>query len=83
MSVPGAEKMRQICEGVWRDRALILDGRGLYFTGEEALVGVAYWRLCKAGRLPGASLADCAPFLEELLSRYRAEAVAASESRAG
>ncbi|HEX5709574.1 MAG TPA: hypothetical protein VFX96_20005 [Pyrinomonadaceae bacterium] len=67
--------MKKICEGVWRDRAVILSGDGQYFTGEEALVGAAYWRLCKAGLMPETSLADCAPFLRELLRQYRAEAV--------
>ena len=67
------EKIRQVCDGVWRDRAVILESRGVA-SGEEALVGVAYWRLCKAGRVPGQSLADCAPFLRELMRRYRAEA---------
>jgi hypothetical protein len=42
-------------------------------SGEDALVGAVYWRLCKAGRQPGESIADCAPFLRELVRRYRAE----------
>ncbi len=67
------EKMRRICDGVWRDRALILERRGA-MSGEDALVGAMYWRLCKAGRKPGESLADCAPFMRELVSQYRAEA---------
>ena len=70
------EKIRQVCNGVWRDRAAILGARGAS-SGEEALVGAAYWRLCKAGRRPGQSLADCAPFLRELMRRYRAEAATA------
>jgi hypothetical protein len=82
MSVLGSEKMKQICEGVWRDRANILSGRGV-FSGEEALVGAAYWRLCKAGRMPGESIGDCAPFLRELLRQYRAEAAQTAESPAG
>ena len=68
-----AEKIKQVCDGVWRDRALILEAGGVA-SGEEALVGAAYWRLCKAGRAPGSSIADCAPFLRELIRRYRAEA---------
>lgn len=83
MSVLGSEQMRRICEDVWHDRAVILGGRGQHFSGEETLVGAAYWRLCKAGHLPGASLADCAPFLRELLHKYRAEAVRASDSCGG
>lgn len=66
------EKIRQVCDGVWRDRVAILGMRGTT-SGEEALVGAAYWRLCKAGRPPGRSLADCAPYLRELMRRYRAE----------
>lgn len=66
------EKIRQICDGVWRDRASILTIRGV-LNGEDALVAAAYWRLCKAGREPGDSIADCAPSLSELVSRYRAE----------
>jgi hypothetical protein len=68
-----AEKIKQVCEGVWRDRAAILETRG-FTSGEEALVGAAYWRLCNAGRKPGSSIADCAPYLRELIQRYRAEA---------
>jgi len=68
-----AEKIEQVCDGVWRDRASILETRGVT-SGEEALVGAAYWRLCNAGRSPGSSIADCAPFLRELIRRYRAEA---------
>jgi hypothetical protein len=83
MSILGSEKIRQICEGVWRDREVILGGSGQYFSGEEALVGAAYWRLCKAGHLPGASLTEYAPHLRELLRQYRAEAVETSESRGG
>lgn len=67
------EKIRQVCDGVWRDRASILEVRGVT-SCEEALVGAAYWRLCKAGRRPGRSIADCAPYLRELMRRYRAEA---------
>lgn len=82
MSVPGSEKIKKICDGVWDDRAVILSGRGV-FGGEEALVGAAYRRLCEAGRKPGESIADCAPFLRALLRRYRAEAARASGGRGG
>ena len=68
-----AEKIKQVCDDVWRDRAVILGARGVT-SGEEALVGAAYWRLCNAGRTPGSSIADCAPYLRELIRRYRAEA---------
>ena len=72
MSLISPEKIRHICDGVWHDRAAILTARGVT-SGEDALVGAVYWRLCKAGRQPGASIADCAPFLRELVQRYRAE----------
>lgn len=82
MSVTASEMIRQICEAVWRDRAAILGGRGV-LSGEDALVGAAYWRLCEAGRRPGGSIADCAPFFRELVCRYRAEAGGAAESCGG
>ena len=66
------EKIRHICDGVWDDRASILTAHGV-LSGEDALVGAVYWRLCKAGRQPGESIADCAPVLRELVLRYRAE----------
>jgi hypothetical protein len=69
-----AEQIKQVCDGVWRDRAAILECRG-FASGEEALVGAAYWRLCNAGQRPGSSIAGCAPFLRELIRRYRAEAL--------
>jgi hypothetical protein len=71
------EKIEQICDGVWRDRETILSGRGV-FNGEDALVGAAYWRICKAGLQPGEGIADCAPFFRELVRQYRAEAGQAS-----
>lgn len=67
-----SEMIKRICDGVWRDRAAILSGRG-DLSGEDALVGAVYWRLCKAGRKPGESIADCAPFLREIVRQYRAE----------
>ena len=82
MSVITPEKIGQICAGVWRDREVILRGRGV-FNGEDALVGAAYWRICKAGRQPGGGIADCAPFFRELVRQYRAEAGPASETTGG
>ena len=82
MSVTATERIRQICDGVWRDRAAILGGRGV-LSGEDALVGAAYWRLCEAGRRPGESIADCAPFFRELLRQYRVEAGEATENCGG
>lgn len=82
MNVITSEQLRKICDGVWRDRASILGRRG-NLSGEDALVGAMYWRLCKAGRMPGESIADCAPFMRELMSQYRAEVVLAGEGHGG
>lgn len=82
MSAPGSEKVKKICDGVWDDRAVILSGRGV-FRGEEPLAGAAYRRLCEAGRKPGESIADCAPFLRALPRRYRAEAAPRTGAAAG
>jgi hypothetical protein len=97
MSAINSEMFSEICDGVWRDRAGILSGRG-NCSGEVALLRAVYWRLCKVGgesgqvaddcdaehmilayqRLIGRTLAqhasprfDGAPFLDELLRRYR------------
>lgn len=72
MSAIASEKIKHICEGVWRDRTAILGGSGIV-SGEDALVGAAYWRLCKAGYEPGESMEELAPFLRELLRQYRTE----------
>jgi len=77
-----SEMIKQICDGVWRDRAAILGGRGV-LGGEDALVGAAYWRLCEAGREPGESIADCAPLFRELVRQYRIESGGAAESWGG
>lgn len=68
-----AERFRHICDGVWRDRADILNGHGM-LSCEAALVRAAYWRLCKVGGKPGQSSDDYAPFLDELVRQYRDEA---------
>lgn len=73
MGVLTTAKMKQIFDGVWRDRAFILGGRGS-LSGEDALAGAAYWRLCKAGREPGDCTEDFEPFLIDILRQYRAEA---------
>jgi len=78
MSLIASERIKQICDGVWRDRTAILGARG-DFSAEDALVGAAYWRLCEAGRRPGESIADCAPFFRELVRQYRVEADGAAE----
>lgn len=67
-----SRKIKQICDGVWRDRAGILSLRGI-LSGEDALGRAVYWRICKAGRMPGESIEDCAPFLRELVRQYRDE----------
>ena len=82
MSILAPERIKQICDGVWRDRAAILGGRGV-LSGEDALVGAAYWRLREAGRGPGESIADCAPFFRELIRQYRVEAGFAADSCGG
>jgi hypothetical protein len=76
-----AERFRRICDGVWRDRADIVTGRGI-LSCEAALVRAAYWRLCKAGGKPGQSSNDYAPFLNELVRQYRDEAGQQSSSPA-
>ena len=73
MNILLAERFRRICDGVWRDRADIVTGRGI-LSCEAALVRAAYWRLCKAGGEPGQSSDDYAPFLDELVRQYRLEA---------
>jgi hypothetical protein len=72
MIIIDSEKIRQICDGVWSDRAAILAMRGI-LSGEAALTRAVYWRLCKAGRQPGESIEDCAPHLRELVRQYRDE----------
>jgi len=51
MTTIDAEQFGEICNGVWRDRAAVLKGRGL-LSGEGALVRAVFWRLCKAGVKP-------------------------------
>jgi hypothetical protein len=46
-----AEQFQAICNGVWRDRALLLKGRG-FLSGEAALMRAVYWRVSKAGIKP-------------------------------
>ena len=73
MSRINAEQFEQICDGVWRDRASILSGRGA-LSDEAALVRAVYWRLCKSGGDPDENLDDHAPFLQKLVRRCRDEA---------
>jgi hypothetical protein len=46
-----SEQFQEICNGVWRDRAVLVDGRG-FLSGEAALMRAVYWRLSKAGIKP-------------------------------
>lgn len=46
-----SEQFQEICDGVWRDRAILLQGRG-FLSGEAALMRAVYWRLSKAGIKP-------------------------------
>jgi len=73
MKIADSEKVKQICDGVWHDRAAILAMRGV-LSDEAALARAVYWRLRKAGHQPGESIEDCAPFLRELVRQYRDEA---------
>lgn len=57
MSAINSAAFEQICDGVWRDRATILKGRGS-LSGEVALLRAVYWRLCKAGSESGQSIND-------------------------
>lgn len=58
MSTINSEMFGRICDGVWRDRAAILSGRGI-LTDEAALLRAVYWRLCNAGIAQGQSMEDC------------------------
>ncbi len=57
ISTIDAEKFGRICDGVWRDRAAILTGRGI-LSNETALLRAVYWRLCNAGGALGQGLVD-------------------------
>ena len=46
-----SEQFQKICNGVWRDRAMLFKGRG-FLSGEAALMRAVYWRLSKAGITP-------------------------------
>jgi hypothetical protein len=46
-----SDQFQQICDGVWRDRTMLLSGRG-FLSGEAALMRAVYWRLSKAGIRP-------------------------------
>lgn len=52
-----SEQFGEICNGVWRDRAAVLRGRGL-LSGEAALLRAVFWRLCKSGVKPAGNAED-------------------------
>jgi hypothetical protein len=69
MSMMNPEKFKQVCDGVWRDRAAILTGRG-NLRGEAALLRAVYWRLRKAGGAPeGEEIETCDA--EQMLPIYQ------------
>ncbi len=49
-----SEQFGEICNGVWRDREAVLEGRGT-LSGEATLVRAVFWRLCKVGLNPKGS----------------------------
>jgi hypothetical protein len=55
MTTINSEQFGEICNGVWRDRAAVLRGRGL-LSGEAALLRAVFWRLCKWGVMPAGSV---------------------------
>jgi hypothetical protein len=71
MSTADSEKLKRICNDVWRDRADILSDCGV-LSGETALLRAVYWRLCKVGDAPDQRIND-APLLKELVRQYRDE----------
>ena len=70
MSTINAKQFGQICDGVWRDRAAILSGRGS-LNDEAALVRAVYWRLRKVGADPDRNIDDYATLLKELVRQCR------------
>ena len=48
MKTINSQQFGELCDGVWRDRATVLSGRGS-LSGETTLVRAVFWRLCKAG----------------------------------
>ena len=54
MTTINSGQFGEICNGVGRDRAAVLRGRG-FLSGEAALVRAVYWRLWKAGVKPANS----------------------------
>ena len=54
MTTINSEQFGEICNGVWRDREAVLEGRGT-LSGEATLVRAVFWRLCKVGLNPKGS----------------------------
>lgn len=48
MATLDANQFREICDRVWTERAMVLQGRG-QLSGEATLIRAVFWRLCKAG----------------------------------
>lgn len=60
MNTINSVQFGEICNGVWRDRAVVLKGCGL-LSGEAALVRAVFWRLCQAGVKPVRSAESYCP----------------------
>ncbi|MDX6692787.1 MAG: hypothetical protein QOF02_390 [Blastocatellia bacterium] len=73
MSAVKMETLKEICDGVWRDRAGILFWRGA-LSGEDALRRAVYWRLCKTGAEPDENRKRYAHVLQKLVEQYINEA---------
>lgn len=69
MTTINSEQFGEICNGVWRDRAAVLRGRGL-LSGEATLLRAVFWRLCKAGVNPSNSVENHG--LEPTILSYQA-----------
>lgn len=80
MSTISEEKLGQICDDVWRDRAAILS-RCAGLDEEDALARALYWRICKAGGDPGRDVSDYARLLDKLACRCRAAAARGSREQ--
>lgn len=48
MTTIDAKQFEEICDGIWRDRAMVLKGSG-ELSGGATLMRAVFWRLCKAG----------------------------------
>ena len=48
MTTIDAKQFEEICERIWRDRAMVLKGSG-ELSGDATLMRAVFWRLCKVG----------------------------------